>query len=122
MAEGPIAQTNHFLHPDLVEHLFDERDAHFTPTFGKWLETRSRFAMVERALAEGAVRDTDGAIELLASGRDGQLLDLVQRRGLDPATTGVERSFGRVPRKAYGQLGSIVRADPRDGRGMTKHG
>ena len=74
---------------------------HFTPTFGKWLETRSRFAMVERALAEGAARDTDGAIELLASGRDGLLLDLVQRRGFDPATTVVERSFGRVPRKAY---------------------
>jgi hypothetical protein len=113
VAEGLIAQTNHFLHPDMVEHLFDQRDAHFTPTFGKWLETRSRFAMVERALAEGAVRDTDGAIELLASGRDGQLLDLVQRRGFNPATTAVERSFGRVPRKAYGQLGSVVRADPK---------
>jgi tetratricopeptide (TPR) repeat protein len=109
---GPIGQTNHFCHPDLVEHLFDDRDAHFTPTFGKWLETRSRLAMVTQALADGAGRDTDGAIDLLASGRDGQLLDVVQRRGLDAATTGVERSFGRVPRKAYGQLGSIVRADP----------
>jgi tetratricopeptide (TPR) repeat protein len=109
---GPIGQTNHFCHPDLVEHLFDDRDAHFTPTFGKWLETRSRLAMVTQALAEGAARDTDAAIDLLASGRDGQLLDLAQRRGLDIAATGVERSFGRVPRKAYGQLGSIVRADP----------
>jgi len=35
--EGPIAQTNHFRHSDLVEHLFDDRDAHFTPSFGKWL-------------------------------------------------------------------------------------
>jgi hypothetical protein len=110
--EGPIGQTNHFLHPDLVEHLFDDQDAHFTPTFGKWLETRSRLAMVERALAAGAGRDTDSAIDLLASGRDGQLQELVQRRGLDPATIGLERSFGRVPRKAYGQLGSIVRGDP----------
>ncbi len=112
VAEAPIVQTNHFLHPDLVEHLFDDHDAHFTPTFGKWLETRSRLAMVERALADGAARDTDGAIDLLASGRDGELLALAQRRGLDVATTGVERSFGRVPRKAYGQLGSIVRGDP----------
>jgi hypothetical protein len=110
--EEPIGQTNHFMHPDLVEHLFDDRDAHFTPTFGKWLETRSRLAMVEQALATGAARDTDSAIDLLASGRDGQLLELVQRRGLDPANIGVERSFGRVPRKAYGQLGSVVRGDP----------
>jgi hypothetical protein len=117
---GPRGQTNHFLHPDLVEHLFDDRDAHFTPTFGKWLETRSRLAMVEDALADGAVRDTDGAIELLASGRDGQLLDFAQRHGLDPAAIGVERSFGRVPRKAYGQLGSIVRADPQRRAGQDE--
>lgn len=109
---GPFVQTNHFRDPDLVEHLFDDRDAHYTPTFGKWLETRSRLAMVEHALADGQARDIDGAIDLLASGRDWQLIDLAQRRGLDPATTGVERSFGRVPRKAYGQLGSIVRGDP----------
>ncbi|HME24257.1 MAG TPA: C45 family autoproteolytic acyltransferase/hydrolase [Acetobacteraceae bacterium] len=112
VAEGPIGQTNHFCHPDLVEHLFDDRDAHFTPTFGKWLETRSRLAMVEQALSEGAANDTDGAIDLLASGRDGQLMELAQQRGLDLTTMGVERSFGRVPRKAYGQLGSIVRGDP----------
>ena len=112
VATGPIGQTNHFSHADLVEHLFDDRDAHFTPTFGKWLETHSRLATVDRALSEGAVRDTQGAIDLLASGRDGQLLELAQRRNLDPAITGVERSFGRVPRRAYGQLGSIVRGDP----------
>ncbi|HET7881942.1 MAG TPA: C45 family autoproteolytic acyltransferase/hydrolase [Acetobacteraceae bacterium] len=112
VAEGPMVQTNHFCHPDLIEHMFDDSDAHFTPTFGKWLETRSRFAMVERALAEGAARNIDGAIDLLASGRDWQLVEVTQRRGLDLTTTGVERSFGRVPRKAYGQLGSIVRGDP----------
>lgn len=109
---GPFAQTNHFRHADLVEHLFDVHDAHFTPTFGKWLETRSRLAMVEHALAARQVADTDGAIELLASGRDWQLVDLAARHGLDPAGIALERSFGRVPRKAYGQLGSIVRADP----------
>lgn len=109
---GPFAQTNHFRHPDLVEHLFDERDAHYTPTFGKWLETRTRLAMVEQALAEKRVVDIDGAIDLLASGRDWQLTELTRGQGLDPATAAVERSFGRVPRKAYGQLGSIVRGDP----------
>lgn len=109
---GPIAQTNHFLHPDMVEHLFDDHDAHFTPTFGKWLETRSRLTMVEQVLADGATRDTDSAIELLASGRDGALMQSAQQRGLDLASVGIERSFGRVPRKAYGQLGSIVRGDP----------
>src|SRR3546814_9609373 len=31
-----VAQTNHFLHPDMVERFFDEDDAHFTGTFGKW--------------------------------------------------------------------------------------
>jgi hypothetical protein len=109
---GPIAQTNHFLHPDMVEHLFDDHDAHFTPTFGKWLETRSRLTMVEQVLADGTTRDTDAAIELLASGRDGELVQSAQQRGLDLKSVGIERSFGRVPRKAYGQLGSIVRGDP----------
>jgi hypothetical protein len=117
VADGPICQTNHFLHPDMVEHLFDDRDAHFTPTFGKWLETRSRLAMVQQSLADGAARDTDSAIDLLASGRDGQLIELAQKRGLDLAVTGIERSFGRVPRKAYGQLGSIARGDPARRRG-----
>ena len=112
VTDGPIAQTNHFMHPDMVEHLFDDHDAHFTPTFGKWLETRSRLTMVEQVLADGAARDTDSAIELLASGRDGELVQVAQRRGLALDTSGIERSFGRVPRKAYGQLGSIVRGDP----------
>ena len=112
VVDGPIGQTNHFLHPEMVEHLFDDNDAHFTPTFGKWLETRSRLTMVDQSLATGVGRDTDSAIELLASGRDGELIQLAQRRGLDPAVNGIERSFGRVPRKAYGQLGSIVRGDP----------
>ncbi len=112
VVDGPVGQTNHFLHPDMVEHLFDDGDAHFTPTFGKWLETRSRLAMVEQALADGAARDTDSAIDLLASGRDGQLIEAAQRRNLDLEVSGIERSFGRVPRKAYGQLGSIVRGDP----------
>jgi hypothetical protein len=112
VVDGPIVQTNHFLHPDMVEHLFDDHDAHFTPTFGKWLETRSRLTMVEQVLADGATRDTDAAIELLASGRDGELVQSAQQRGLDLKSVGIERSFGRVPRKAYGQLGSIVRGDP----------
>jgi hypothetical protein len=121
--KGPSAQTNHFRDPDLVEHLFDDRDAHYTPSFGKWLETRSRLAMVEHALAEKSATandDIDWAIDLLASGRDWQLIDFARRRGLDPATTGVERSFGRVPRKAYGQLSSIVRGDPARRAGLDE--
>ncbi|MFO0996686.1 MAG: C45 family autoproteolytic acyltransferase/hydrolase [Alphaproteobacteria bacterium] len=115
VTSSPMAQTNHFIHPDLVEHLFDENDAHFTPSFGKWLETRSRMAMVDGALARGtrhARIDMNWAIDLLASGRDGALLAVAEAHGLDSATSGVERSFGRVPRKAYGQLSTIVRGDP----------
>lgn len=120
MRVGPVsssamAQTNHFVHPDLVERLFDENDAHFTPSFGKWLETRSRMAMVEEALAHGTSQtriDLNWAIDLLASGRDGALLSVVKAHNLDADACGVERAFGRVPRKVYGQLSTIVRGDP----------
>ena len=112
---APVAQTNHFVHPDLVEHLFDEDDAHFTPTFGKYLETRGRMAMVEGALKDiddRRVVDVDWAIDLLSSGRDHYLTEVARQQGLDPATPAAERSYGRVPRKVYGQLGSIACGHP----------
>lgn len=110
----PLAQTNHFLDPRLQEQRFDENDHHFTPTFGKWLETRARFALVEDALSRlgpGTPAGIDWAIDLLASGRDWNLTPEAARLGL-PVEQATERSYGRGPRKVYGQLASIVRGDP----------
>ncbi len=125
---GPVSrtvqsQTNHFLSPDLAEHLFDADDGHFTPTFGKWLETRTRMAMVDAALAEATASnkiDVEWAIDLLSSGRDAGLSETAQQLGLDPAKAGTERAFGRVPRKAYGQFSTIVRGDPARRPGMDE--
>lgn len=111
----PLAQTNHFLDPDFVERHFDEDDAHFTPTFGKWLETHARFTAVTDALRQKrSDRDLDvgWAIERLASGLDGSLEEIRSQRNGPTAALASERSFGRVPRKVYGQLGSIVVGDP----------
>src|SRR3546814_20202189 len=49
-----VAQTNHFLHPDWVERAFAEDDAHFTGTFGKWLDPHARLESVTDALAADA--------------------------------------------------------------------
>ncbi|MEM1298011.1 MAG: C45 family autoproteolytic acyltransferase/hydrolase [Pseudomonadota bacterium] len=95
-------QTNHFLAPGTMEqHDFFE-DLHFTPTFGKWLETRARYATVERVLADHVGRGTmgtDAAIGILGDPADGQI-------------DGAPRSFGRTICKAYGIHGCITRADP----------
>ena len=110
----PVAQTNHFLDPDFVERHFDEDDAHFTPTFGKWLETHARYSAVTEALRqERSNRDFDvgWAIDRLASGLDGELERLRRRGDGTVSALASERSFGRVPRKVYGQLGSIVIGD-----------
>lgn len=110
----PTAQTNHFLDPDFVERHFDEDDAHFTPTFGKWLETHARFLAVDEALGRDGRNgqiDVDWAIERLGSGLDGYLEEIRRQRG-DAPSLASERSYGRVPRKVYGQLGSIVVGDP----------
>jgi hypothetical protein len=111
-----VPQTNHFLHPDMVERHFDEDDAHFTPTFGKWLETHARFASVTEALKEDAGKsriNVDWAIDWLASSRDGVLEPIRKAFATPPDPMAAERAYGRVPRKVYGQLGSIVRADPK---------
>lgn len=100
----PMAQTNHFFDPDLVERMFDASDGHFTPSFGKWCESRARYQLVEERLATlsgSRPADVDWAIDLLASGRD---------RSLGEAAP--ERAFGRGPRKVYGQLATIVGGDP----------
>ena len=110
-----VPQTNHFLHADMMERHFDEDDAHFTPSFGKWLETHARFESVSAALKEDAGRqriDVDWSIDWLASSRDGALEKIRQGFPTPPDPMTAERAYGRVPRKVYGQLGSIVRADP----------
>ncbi|MCU0837256.1 MAG: C45 family autoproteolytic acyltransferase/hydrolase [Rhodospirillales bacterium] len=108
-----MAQTNHFLGADMVERLFDVTDGHFTASFGKWLETRARFELVEDRLAAaaGAV-DTPWAIDLLASGQDQLLAEIALRTGRPADGIAALRSYGRVPRKVYGQMASIVRGDP----------
>ena len=106
----------------MVEHLFDDHDAHFTPTFGKWLETRSRLTMVEQVLADGATRDTDSAIELLASGRDGELVQSAQQRGLDLKSVGIERSFGRVLAKRMDSSAASSAATRQGDQGTTRFG
>lgn len=110
-----VAQTNHFLHPDMVERFFDAEDNHFTPTFGKWLETHARFDSVSAALEADAGQqriDAAWAVEWLASSRDGCLEKIRQALPHPPEPLAAERAYGRVPRKVYGQLGSIVLADP----------
>jgi len=110
-----VPQTNHFLHPDMIERHFDEDDNHFTPTFGKWLETHARFASITDALNENAGKsriNVDWAIDWLASSRDGVLEPIRKSFAAPPEPMSAERAYGRVPRKVYGQLGSIVRADP----------
>lgn len=111
---APMPQTNHFLHADMIERQFDSSDGHFTPSFGKWLETHARLRLVERRLAELQPRtiDVDWAIELLASGKDWYLERLAEELDGAAAPQASMRSFGRVPRKAYGQLTSIARGDP----------
>lgn len=95
-------QSNHFFADGMAEQNDFFEDAHFTPTFGKWLETRARITTVEAALAKGRADNTlgtDWAMDVLAGHADG-------------AIDGTPRSFGRTICKAYGLMGSIARADP----------
>jgi hypothetical protein len=111
-----VAQTNHFLHPDMVERYFDEDDDHFTPTFGKWLETHARYDATRAALDRDAGKnriDVPWAIDWLASSRDGALEAIRLKQETPAEPLAAERAYGRVPRKVYGQLGSIVLADPK---------
>jgi hypothetical protein len=114
-AEGTMAQTNHFIHPDMVERAFDASDGHFTPTFGKWLETRARFGLISGRLARtgSAQVNTDWAIECLASHEDWELEQTSSGQNFEGSAL---RSFGRTPVKTYGQLSSVVRGDPDRGR------
>lgn len=97
-----FVQSNHFFAPGMAETMDFFGDAHFTPTFGKWLETRARVETVEKAYATGrsaGTIGTDWAIGLLASHGDSML-------------NGAPRSFGRTICKAYGLMASIARSDP----------
>lgn len=93
-----FSQSNHFLAAGMVEEHDFFGDLHFTPTFGKWLESRARLTTVAAALQAGS-RGTDWAIDVLASHDDGAL-------------DGAPRSFGRTICKAYGLMGSVARTDP----------
>lgn len=112
---NPVPQTNHFVHEDFVERQFDEDDAHFTPTFGKWLETRARFSSTQAALnaaRDKQIIDVDWAIDHLVASKDWFVSEILTEKGLSTAEPACDRAFGRVPRKVYGQLSSIVCADP----------
>jgi hypothetical protein len=111
-----MPQSNHFTDPALVERAFDASDGHFTPSFGKWMESPARLAYVKARLAEAVPAkqiDTDWAIECLSSNEDWELKG-ISKSG--DQTAAWLRSFGRTPCKAYGQLMSIVRGDPDRGR------
>ena len=78
-----VAQTNHFLHPDWVERHFDEDDAHFTASFGRWLDTHARLDSITAALAADAGSgriDVDWSIDWLASSRDYTLEENAERK------------------------------------------
>ena len=95
-------QTNHFMASQTKEKHDFFGDLHFTPTFGKWLETRARYETTEGALTDHVKRGTfgtDAAIGILGSPADG-------------AIGGAPRAFGRTICKAYGIHGCIARADP----------
>lgn len=99
-----IAQTNHFLANALAERNDFFGDAHFTPTFGKWLETRARMTTVGARLKSARQVGTDWAVDMLADHEDAAL-------------GGDLRSFGRTVVKAYGIAAHIMRTDPRRGVG-----
>lgn len=97
----------------MVERFFDHRDAHFTPTFGKWLETHARFHLIDSAIANTARKhDAATAVGWLGSGVDWDLLQIAETARQIGPTTAYRRSFGRVPRKAYCQMTSVARTDP----------
>lgn len=111
-AEPRQIQTNHFREGPLAEAFDHFGDAHFTKSTGKWLESRSRLATATDRLdvIEGAV-GVDEALRLLADHDDHYLSDRFFPPPLHPAA-GSRRPFGRTICKAYGQVASIVRADP----------
>ncbi|MEM7060638.1 MAG: C45 family autoproteolytic acyltransferase/hydrolase [Pseudomonadota bacterium] len=97
-----FTQSNHFLHRDTEEKFDFYGDQHFTPTFGKWLESRARLRTAQAALDKAGSAGgltTDTAISVLSGHGDGYL-------------DGASRSFGRTVCKSYGLMGSIARADP----------
>lgn len=106
--EPILAQSNHFIHPDLVERLDDlgAGSAHFTKTPGKFLETRARKKRVEAVLA-GPALHLRSAADLLADHEDALLAETPAAIGGDAI-----RGFGRTVVKAYGLMASIARAAP----------
>lgn len=116
VTSGPFAQTNHFFHPDLVERHFDEDDAHYVPTFAKWLDTHARYKVAQTAVNKkrrSKTIDVQWAIERQCVSHDGLLEEVRRGLGRPMPVFSAERAYNRVPRKAYGQLGSIVVADPK---------
>jgi hypothetical protein len=95
-------QTNHFRNRGFMETgakgFFS--DAHFTPTYNKWLESHSRYRRMSNKLGASPTPrfDTDWAIEALADHGDNLI-------------GGASRSFGRTISRAYTQMVTIVRAD-----------
>ncbi len=111
----PLAQTNHFLHPEFYERNFDQDDAHFTYNFNKYRETRSRFDWVTEELGRAESLDLDWAIDHLAGHQDHYLRRLARAEGVaneDELFWRGLRAFGRTTAKPYGVMSSIVLADP----------
>ena len=97
-----MVQTNHFLADQLKERHVFLKDAHFTSSVGKWLETRARMTTAQarlKAATDAGTLDTPSALALLADHQDAAAGD-------------AKRSFGRTICKAYSLMSSIMRADP----------
>lgn len=97
-----FAQSNHFFADGMAETNDFFGDRHFTPTFGKWLESRARIETVTEAMdraLEAGDWGTDAAIRLMADHNDSML-------------DGAPRTFGRTIARAYGIMATIARMDP----------
>ncbi len=97
---APVIQTNHFLLSGLQEKHDFFRDAHFTKTVGKWMETRARFETADARVSQATAARRFGTAEALALLAD----------HADSAAGGERRSFGRTICKAYSLMSSIARA------------
>lgn len=96
--EQMYVQTNHFLHDFTAPRAY-------APNYNKFQESRARFTMVTKALAEMEARggaNLQSAMDLVASHSDGLINDyhLANRTDGGPNHDQL-RAFGRTPIKAY---------------------
>src|SRR3546814_17073993 len=104
----------------MAERFFDEDDAHFTGTFGKWLDTHARLDSVTAALAADAGRqriDVAWSIAWLPSSSDFAREGLRPNSANRPDPPAPDRPLGPPPRdsecQTCGTMLYLRRARPR---------